>query len=303
MIESNNIRDRFLISIVDENGIRQFQLHRLVKKMVLCGVVFVLIVAIMIFFTVKILAGELKDMQSQKDTTLEQYANIYIKNENLKQQVKISQEQLDAINQKMLDLEGIINSKDSATSGTNSLDLFDIGSLSVAQKDMMLQLLPNSLPFKEVEYQLFPLKSGIDFEIPKNTKIYATADGIVDLTRNKETKGIGKFVKIVHSFGFTSIYGQLSKVVVKRGDIVRKGQLIGYSGRNGSKDRLHYDIRFLGSKVNVNDFLDWNMENFASVIDDDSVVNWNALLWTFDDMIKINQHQILQESALSLRVK
>lgn len=302
-MKNMNIKDRFIISIVDSNGIKQFNIHRLVKKILLYILLFVVISAVIIFFTIKLLAGELKEMQSQKDATLKKYTYIYNKNENLKQQVEISQNKLDEINQKMLDLEDIISIKDS-NFDVDDVAPFDIRQLNNSQKSTILQLLPNSKPFEGDYNSLSSLKSGVSFHMLPKTPIYATADGIVDLTRDKDTKGVGKFVKIVHSFGFTSIYGYLSKVSVKRGDIVRKGQLIGYSGDDSSKEEsLYYDIRFLGSEVNVEDFIDWNIDNFNNIIQKDSIVNWNSLLWTFDDMMKINNHKIFvqHENTLSMR--
>lgn len=301
-MKNMNIKDRFIISIVDSNGIKQFNIHRLVKKILLYILLFVVISAVIIFFTIKLLAGELKEMQSQKDATLKKYTYIYNKNENLKQQVEISQNKLDEINQKMLDLEDIISIKDS-NFDVDDVAPFDIRQLNNSQKSTILQLLPNSKPFEGDYNSLSSLKSGVSFHMLPKTPIYATADGIVDLTRDKDTKGVGKFVKIVHSFGFTSIYGYLSKVSVKRGDIVRKGQLIGYSGNDSSGESLYYDIRFLGSEVNVEDFIDWNIDNFNNIIQKDSIVNWNSLLWTFDDMMKINNHKIFvqHENTLSMR--
>lgn len=301
-MKNMNIKDRFIISIVDSNGIKQFNIHRLVKKILLYILLFVAISAVIIFFTIKLLAGELKEMQSQKDATLKKYTYIYNKNENLKQQVEISQNKLDEINQKMLDLEDIISIKDS-NFDVDDVAPFDIRQLNNSQKNTILQLLPNSKPFDGDYNSLSSLKSGVSFHMLPKTPIYATADGIVDLTRDKDTKGVGKFVKIVHSFGFTSIYGYLSKVSVKRGDIVRKGQLIGYSSNGSNGEGLYYDIRFLGSEVDVQDFIDWNIDNFNSIIQKDSIVNWNSLLWTFDDMMKINNHKIFvqHENTLSMR--
>ncbi len=297
-MKSGNIRDKFIISIVDNNGVKQFSIHRLVKRFIFYFVIFFVISSIIIFFTIKFLANELKEMKAEKNLILDKYIHIYDKNENIKQQVEISQYKLDEINRRIFELEDIISMKDSVVNNDNVAE-YDISSLSESKKHTILQLLPNSLPFYSDDFSTSSLKSGLIFDIPKETPIYATADGIVDLTRDNYTKGIGKFVKIVHSFGFTSIYGYLSKVNVKRGDIARKGQLIGYAGIPNAKN-LYYDIRFLGSEVDVERFAYWNIDNFASVINQDSIVNWDSLLWTFDDIIKINDHKIFSEQFTSL---
>ncbi len=292
-MKNGNIRDKFIISIVDNSGIRQFSIHRLVKKVIFYFVIFFIISTIVIFFTIKFLADELKEMKTEKNLIVDKYIYIYDKNENIKQQVEISQYKLDEINRRMFELEDIISMKDSIIHN-NNIEEYDISSLSQSKKNIILQLLPNSLPFFSDNFSLSPLKSGLLFNTAEGIPIYATADGIVDLTRDNYTEGIGKFVKIVHSFGFTSIYGYLSKVNVKRGDIARKGQLIGYAGISNGKN-LYYDIKFLGSEVDVEKFIYWNINNFAIVINQDSIVNWNSLLWTLDDIIKINDHKIFSE--------
>lgn len=291
-----NIRDKFIISIIDNNGIKQFNIHRLAKKILAYVAVFVAILGMVLFFSIKFLAGELKSMQSHKDDTIDKYAVVYNENLVLQQEIEQSQNMLDEINQKIIDLEDVISMKN-ANVEVKSSRSFNLSSLNIKQKDMILNILPNSKPFSsEVQAESSLLKSGIIFAIPQGTPIFATADGIVDLTRNNDTIGIGKFVKVVHSFGFGSIYGYLSKVSVNRGDIVRKGQVIGYSGRNANVEGVYYDIRFLGSEVNLTNFINWNLDNFEIVMDEDSIVNWDGLLWNFDDITKISNHKILSHN-------
>lgn len=301
-MKSSNIRDKFIISIVDNNGIKQFSIHRFVKKFFIYFLLFLIISNILIFITIKLLASELKEMKTQRYEILDKYKYIYDKNENIKQQVEISQNKLDEINTKMFDLEDIISMKDAVISNTNA-ESYDMSSLSQSKKETILQLLPNSFPFDiNNNFHSSSLKSGIVFDLPKAIPIYATADGIIDLRVDNSTKDAGKFVKIIHSFGFTSIYGYLSKITLKRGDVVKKGQLIGYSNTTANKN-LYYDIRFLGSEVDVEKFIAWNIDNFLSVMNEDSIVNWNGLLWTLDDIIKIKDHKIFSQPITLLDEK
>lgn len=301
-MKSSNIRDKFIISIVDNNGIKQFSIHRFVKKFFIYFLLFLIISNILIFITIKLLASELKEMKTQRYEILDKYKYIYDKNENIKQQVEISQNKLDEINTKMFDLEDIISMKDAVISNTNA-ESYDMSSLSQSKKETILQLLPNSFPFDiNNNFHSSSLKSGIVFDFPKAIPIYATADGIIDLRVDNSTKDAGKFVKIIHSFGFTSIYGYLSKITLKRGDVVKKGQLIGYSNTTANKN-LYYDIRFLGSEVDVEKFIAWNIDNFLSVMNEDSIVNWNGLLWTLDDIIKIKDHKIFSQPITLLDEK
>ena len=337
-----NIRDKFIISIIDNNGVKQFNVHRFIKKVLIYFVGFFAIISVVLFFTIRILADELKNMQGRKDDTLEKYVEVYKENESLKMEVSKNQEQLDEINQKISDLEDVISMKNAIIEAKEA-NPFDITTLTKAQKKLILQIIPNSAPFAESKAKsnadsanrtknaesnskiaesnskiaesnskiaessakiaesskITPKfqRIGVVFELPKSTPIIAAADGMVDLTRGEDTKGIGRFVKLVHTFGFNSIYGHLSKLNVRRGDVVKKGQIIGYSGAHNGKNMLYYDIRFLGSKVNMADFLRFDIENFDSVVNSPSIVNWDSLLWTFNDMVQISSHKILSDSA------
>ncbi len=298
-----NIRDKFIISIIDNNGVKQFNIHRFVKKVLFYFIGFFVIVSIVLFFTIRILADELKSMQNRKDDTIEKYVEVYNENVSLKLEVNKSQEQLDEINQKILDLEDVISMKNAIVEAKEN-NPFDISTLTDKQKDMILKIIPNALPFSdEVQSRPTLQKTGAIFALPRSIPIIATADGMVDLTRGDDTKGIGRFVKLVHTFGFNSIYGHLSKLSVKRGDVVKKGQIIGYSGKHNGKNSLYYDIRFLGSKVNMERFLSWNLNNFDSMVGGESIVNWDSLLWTFNDMVQISSHKVLSQDTTQKSVK
>lgn len=294
---SKNIRDKFIISIIDNNGVKQFNVHRFIKKVLFYFVGFFAIVAVVLYFTVRFLADELKGMQGRRDDTIEKYAEVYKENISLRQEVDKSQEQLDEVNKKILDLEDVISMKNSIIEAKET-NPFDVNTLNTKQKEMLLKIVPNAKPFNakitaEPEFQ----RRGVIYPLPNDTPILATADGIVDLTRSQDTSGIGKFVKIVHTFGFNSIYGHLSKLSVRRGDVVKKGQIIGYSGKHNGKPTIFYDIRFLGSEVEMRHFVSWNIDNFDSVIDAPSIVNWDSLLWTFNDMIQITSHKVLTQDT------
>ena len=331
-----DIKERFIISIVDNNGIRQFSVHKFIKKLLVYILLFAVILAVLVFFAIRILSNELSETLVQKNMMLEKYANIYIKSEQLKQQIEISQNKLDEINQAMLELEDVMTMKKNNVAKKN-VAKFDLSTLNESKKSTILSLLPNAKPFAaDAEAQDSPHSSpnfsqnasqnssGVIFRFAKSTPIIATADGIVDVTSEKNSAGIGSFVKVVHSFGFTSIYGHLAKISVKRGDVIKRGQVLGFSSvdssaaggsntaagaaggvansavanasnySNGRAFRAFYDIRFLGSEVEIGDFLAWDADNFNAIINkNDSIVDWNSLLWAFDDMMKINNHKFL----------
>ena len=92
--------------------------------------------------------------------------------------------------------------------------------------------------------------SGIDIVGRYGAPVRATADGVV--WRVGYTRGLGRYVKIKHKHGFMTVYGHLRKFVVKRGERVKKGDIIGYLGNTGRSTgpHLHYEVRRWGRSLN-----------------------------------------------------
>jgi murein DD-endopeptidase MepM/ murein hydrolase activator NlpD len=92
---------------------------------------------------------------------------------------------------------------------------------------------------------------GIDFVGPTNTEIYATADGIITNTKDSN-RGYGKEIIISHKFGYSTRYAHLNGILVKEGDSVKRGQLIGLMGNTGRSTgtHLHYEVRLNKRQVN-----------------------------------------------------
>lgn len=97
--------------------------------------------------------------------------------------------------------------------------------------------------------------NGLDIAMPLGTPVYAYSDGAIELATC--AKYSGNFVKINHGNGFTTFYLHLLKYVVKSGQKVKKGQLIGYIGSTGRStgSHLHFEIRKNGKPLNINHFV------------------------------------------------
>lgn len=85
--------------------------------------------------------------------------------------------------------------------------------------------------------------NGMDFSAPRGTPVYATGDGRVARADNRST-GYGNHIRIEHDYGYTTLYGHLSKYNVRRGQRVKRGDIIGYVGSTGRSQgpHLHYEI-------------------------------------------------------------
>lgn len=94
------------------------------------------------------------------------------------------------------------------------------------------------------------LHKGSDFAGPTGTPIYSTADGVV--IHAGWSSGYGRLVKIQHEFGIETRYAHLSKIRVKVGQRVSRGQRIGDMGNTGRSTgtHLHYEVRVGGKPVN-----------------------------------------------------
>lgn len=120
---------------------------------------------------------------------------------------------------------------------------------------------------------------GIDLRASIGTPVYATADGFVEYSANSST-GYGYLVIISHNYGFNTRYGHLyNKEVVKAGQWVRKGDLIGYSGNTGysTGPHLHYEVRFLERSLNPINFIRWNQRDFSNIFTIERGIPWRSL--------------------------
>lgn len=97
--------------------------------------------------------------------------------------------------------------------------------------------------------------TGIDFEIAKGSDVFATADGVVEFARYGEN--YGNHVRIKHSDVYSSQYAHLSDAMVKKGDKITKGQVIGVVGNSGlsTSPHLHYEILENGAMVDPKGYL------------------------------------------------
>jgi murein DD-endopeptidase MepM/ murein hydrolase activator NlpD len=89
---------------------------------------------------------------------------------------------------------------------------------------------------------------GIDYACPIGTALFSTADGIVIIA--KKSSSYGYYIVIKHG-NYTTTYAHMSKLSVEKGDKVKKGDCIGFSGNTGRSTgaHLHYEIRLNGTPI------------------------------------------------------
>ena len=100
-------------------------------------------------------------------------------------------------------------------------------------------------------YKVRKFHYGMDFSADTGTEIFATGDGEVVKVRRSYT-GYGRHVVIKHGFGYKTLYAHMSKTLVKKGQKVKRGEVIGLVGNTGTSvaPHLHYEVFKDGKKVN-----------------------------------------------------
>ncbi len=170
------------------------------------------------------------------------------------------------------DLEGYSNSEvvaETAKKLDNILNKLYVQSKSYDEvfelaknKELMLLSIPSIMPMSVDEYQrvasyfshqrLHPIlkiqrpHTGVDFTAPVGTLIRATGDGTIrEVTLSRAPSGYGTSVLIDHGFTYETFYAHLNRVLVKEGQRVKRGDVIGEVGNTGLSvaPHLHYEVR------------------------------------------------------------
>ena len=151
--------------------------------------------------------------------------------------------------------------------------------VSVVSKhvDKLASCMPSVSPIKPVigsyrisspfGYRYHPIQhkrifhEGVDFATGKvGPEIYCTGDGVVEKIKYNFF-GYGNEVVIDHGFGYKTRYAHMQKITVNRGDVLKRGQLIGTVGNTGASTgpHLHYEVIYRGKQVDPMPFMDLTM--------------------------------------------
>lgn len=109
-------------------------------------------------------------------------------------------------------------------------------------------------------YKIRKFHYGLDFTSPIGTPIYATGDAYVEYaipSTEKASQGYGNVIILNHSYGYKTLYAHMSRFNIKKGQKVKRGEIIGYVGSTGlsTGPHLHYEVIKDGQKVNPVNYL------------------------------------------------
>ena len=328
------MRDKFIITITDVHGTRQYTLNQIIKKIILW-----VIILIVIGLTLALLLSHylIQDVEKLKTETqvLEQKAaklqkkneelnarkekldrfvkrllllqnTLIEKNEKLQNHIQEQQEKLTSLNEKLKEVEKILGIEEETQESNTTLHaqtermekieqeslvyLKNVQKLTKYEKRLLHRTIPIGLPVRyrrisaNFGYRIHPIYHkkmfhfGLDLSAPIGRTVYAPADGVVYFRGRKN--GYGKFLLIMHPFGFSTAYGHLSAFLVKSGEFVKQGQPIARVGNTGRSTgpHLHYEVRYLSYWLDPKKFIFWDRKNDFASMKNVRKVDWNGLL-------------------------
>ncbi|NPA17309.1 M23 family metallopeptidase [Persephonella sp.] len=282
------MRDKFTITIHDVNGVKQYTLKQIVKKYFLYFVGFLLFFIVSSSLIIYFLVREVSRLTEKKEELTELTLRLTKEKIALKKSIEQQTSQLQQLTQKVKNIEEMIGLKPEEKTDINQR--LEKLTLTSGQIYYLFKNIPNGSPLKTTVvtsrfgYRKHPVNGkrdfhpGVDLRAKWGTPVYATARGLVEYAGKKGN--YGKLIIIQHNYGFKTLYGHLSRIKVKTGDYVEKGQLIGYSGSTGliNGPHLHYEVRYLQRPLNPVNFIKWKLENYRQIFEKERHVKWESLI-------------------------
>jgi murein DD-endopeptidase MepM/ murein hydrolase activator NlpD len=278
------MKNRLIITISDINGTKSYNIHQFVKK-------FIIIILFIVIFTlggsflfISYLNSGIAKVKDAKAYQLQELENLYTL------QIENKVKDIEELASKLDDIYSIIGVDNDATEdeiSENTLKFIDLN-----KKNYTLTVIPNGLPLENITvssgfgYRINPITKqnqfhrGIDIPAPIKTPIRATADGIVEFVEASDIGDYGRVIKIIHNYGFKTIYAHMSKTYLNVGDIVRKGEIIGLVGNSGrsTAPHLHYEVKYINKILNPKNFMDWELTSFDKIFKKERKVEWESLV-------------------------
>ena len=261
-------------------------------------------------------------MKLEKNEMKDAYSKLERKNQDLlsiivltEQTIKKKQDELVTVTDKLSDIEQLIGL--STEEDSTLAERVDLATVTSEEMSALMQHVPSGSPVEyrgitsKYGYRIHPtLKSrefhrGTDMKAPMKTPIYATADAIVEWAAKHKRSGYGNLIILDHSFGFKTYFGHLNKIVVKSGQFIKRGDLIGYTGNSGMSNgpHLHYEVRFVQRALNPFWFVKWNIASYNSIFEKEKNVPWQSLITATTRLHQTTTIPLLSQKVLLSRAR
>ncbi|CAM3434648.1 M23 family metallopeptidase [Campylobacter upsaliensis] len=267
-----------------------FILIKLLKKIVLYIIAFVFLFLISSGFYIKYLDSKVDALDAKREELLKKSKELETLNMTMQQSLDEKAAQYAVIEDKIASFEEALG-LENENNLTISARLENLN-LTNDQQQGILNQIPNGWPitnkgvtgkFGWREHPILKRKEfhpGIDLAASIGTPIYAPASGVVEFS-GYSNNGYGYNVILLHNFGFKSVFAHMMrKDVVKAGDFVNKGDLIGYTGNTGlsTGPHLHYEVRFINKTLEPLYFLNLKRKNMNEFFNQERRVPWQSLI-------------------------
>ncbi|ACM93388.1 peptidase, M23/M37 family [Nautilia profundicola AmH] len=288
------MKNKYIITVTTVDGSKHYSVHKIIKKILIFLFLFIVSVLVFGFLYIKYLQKEVKQISIQKTILNQKVMMLNQKLTKLNSQIELAQNELlnkeaklNKLSEKIDELETKMGLK-----GDVFISNIDIKNLSKDTINALLASVPNGKPVKRLlisskfGWRIHPILKkrefhpGIDIKGRGTIPIYATANGIV-VGAGLNPYGYGYVVKMVNAFGFVTFYAHLRKnIKVKKGQFVKKGQIVGYMGNSGlsTGQHLHYEIRYNNKPLNPIYFINWNAQNLFKIFKKERNVPWESLI-------------------------
>lgn len=310
------MKESVVISVSSISGTRHFQLGKWYRHclkgfgyFILAGVLTTAGVIYYLVNEVDFAKLKQRELENRSMSLNEEVSSLKELRDSLQSDLLEREEKMQTVSDRLGDLEKVLGvEEDDADAKIESR--LDTAAITSSVRVVMLNRIPNGAPVKEGRIssgygkRVHPVTGdvkfhrGQDFAVNVGTAIYAPADGVVEVTR-PSNQGSGNYMRLQHSFGFTSSYSHMSKFEVQMGDFVQKGDLIGYSGNTGltSGPHLHYEIRFVGRSLDPKPFVDWGLNDFDTIFTKIRGVRWESLVSKVEQRVSAQLQLSSQKGA------
>lgn len=304
------MRHDFQITITDVRGARHYTLTQVMRRAGLVCAALALLVFLGCLLVIQLLSARVDRMDERmaalhaENAAIEaRNADLLAREDALRRQVDVRARELIALTDDLEQLETLVGIE--TPPALPIAERISVASHTAFEKNLLLSSIPSGTPLDQSvvtsSYGMRDhpvvegsrLHGGVDLRASIGTLVRATADGVVEFAGNNPGSGMGKMIKIVHNYGFSTIFAHLDEVDVEVGQYVTQGESIGRSGNTGLSEapHLHYEVRYLERRLNPAPFMDWSFSDYRTVFEQEKRVQWQSLARTVRSKLQVMDRQ------------
>lgn len=309
------MRHRYQITVTDYRGARHFTLSQLMRRALAGGLATLALVFLGGFMIIHVLSGKVGSLNEQVGSLKADQGRIASENAalvaeriELHEQIENKARALMAVSDELDQIEMLIGLQPEPEQPL--VQRLDTASQTAFEKRLMLRTIPSGYPLEtQIVTSSFGMRQhpiekrsamhgGVDLRASRGTPVYATASGVVEWASQHKNSGLGNMIKLVHNYGFSTIYGHLDQIEINVGNYVERGDLIGYSGNTGKSEapHLHYEVRYLQRRLDPAPFLKWSLEDYDVLFTKEDRVQWESLAKVIRRTASVPERPSLQQA-------